>query len=145
MVFAIHQHELTTGISPTLYPFAPPSPAIPYRLSQSTSFGCPDSFIVLALVIYFTYGNIHVKWCSLKSSHPRLLPLSPKVCSLHLCLLCCPACRIIGTIFLNFIYNICFNIQYLSFAFWLTSFYITVSSLLHLITTDSNGFLFIAD
>ena len=42
----------------------------------------------------------------LKSFHPCLLPLSPKVCSLHLCLLCCPACRIIGTIFLNFIYNI---------------------------------------
>ena len=38
---------------------------------------------------------------SLKSSHPRLLPWSPKVCSLHLCLLCCPACRIIGTVFLN--------------------------------------------
>ena len=41
---------------------------------------------------------------SLKSSHSHLLPLSPKVCSLHLCLLCCPACRIIGTIFLNSIY-----------------------------------------
>ena len=107
MVFAIHQHELTTGISLILYPFPPPSPAYLSRLSQSTSFGCPDSFIVLALVIYFTYGNIHVKCCSLKSSHARLLPLSPKVCSLHLCLLCCPACRIIGTIFLNFIYNIC--------------------------------------
>ena len=26
---------------------------------------------------------------SLKSSHPRLLPLNPKVSSLHLCLLCC--------------------------------------------------------
>ena len=38
---------------------------------------------------------------SLKSSHPHLLPRSPKVCSLHFCLLCCPACRIVGTIFLN--------------------------------------------
>ena len=26
---------------------------------------------------------------SLESSHPRLLPQSPKVCSLHLCLFCC--------------------------------------------------------
>ena len=34
------------------------------------------------------------QWCSLKSSYPHLLPLSPKVCSLHLC---CPACRIIST------------------------------------------------
>ena len=38
---------------------------------------------------------------SLKSSHPLLLPLSPKVYSLCLCLLCCPACRVISTIFLE--------------------------------------------
>ena len=37
---------------------------------------------------------------SLKSSHPRLLPQSPKVCSLHLCL-CYLAYRVIITIFLN--------------------------------------------
>ena len=41
---------------------------------------------------------------SLKSSHPRLLPQSPKVCSLHLCLFCCFAYRVIVTIFLNSIY-----------------------------------------
>ena len=33
---------------------------------------------------------------SLKLSHPGLLPLSPKVCSLCLHLLCCHACRIIA-------------------------------------------------
>ena len=41
---------------------------------------------------------------SLKSSHPHLLPQSPKVCSLHLCLFCCLAYRVIVTIFLNSIY-----------------------------------------
>ena len=41
---------------------------------------------------------------SLKSSHPRLLPQSPKVCSLHLCLFCCLAYGVIVTIFLNSIY-----------------------------------------
>ena len=42
---------------------------------------------------------------SLKSSsHPHLLPQSPKVSSLHLCLLCCPACRIIIAIILNSIH-----------------------------------------
>ena len=41
---------------------------------------------------------------SLKSSHPRLLPQSPKVCSLYLCLFCCLAYRVIITIFLNSIY-----------------------------------------
>ena len=40
----------------------------------------------------------------LKSSHPLLPPLCPKVCSLRLYLLCCPACRIISTVFLKFMY-----------------------------------------
>ena len=38
---------------------------------------------------------------SLKSSHPCLLPQSSKVFSLHLCLFCCLADRVIVTIFLN--------------------------------------------
>ena len=41
---------------------------------------------------------------SLKSSHLCLLTQSPKVCSLHLCLFCCLAYRIIVTIFLNSLY-----------------------------------------
>ena len=36
----------------------PPHP-YPSRLSQSTGSGCPASCIKLALVIYFTYGNIN--------------------------------------------------------------------------------------
>ena len=36
-----------------------------------------------------------------KSSHPLPLPLSPKVCSTHLCLFCCLAYRVIIAIFLN--------------------------------------------
>ena len=39
-----------------------------------------------------------------KSSHPRHLPQSPKDCSVHLCLFCCLAYRVIVTIFLNSIY-----------------------------------------
>ena len=41
---------------------------------------------------------------SLKSSHPRLHPQSPKVCSLCLCLFCCLTYRVIATIFLHSIY-----------------------------------------
>ena len=41
---------------------------------------------------------------SLKSSHSCLLPHSPKVCSLYLCLFWCLAYRVIITIFLNSIY-----------------------------------------
>ena len=39
-----------------------------------------------------------------KSSHPRPLPQNPKDCSMHLCLFCCLAYRVIVTIFLNSIY-----------------------------------------
>ena len=34
---------------------------------------------------------------SLQSSHPRLLPQSPKDCSVHVCLFCCLAYRVIVT------------------------------------------------
>ena len=48
---------------------------------------------------------IYIFQCySVKSSHPRLLPQSPKDCSIHLCLFCCLAYRVIITIFLNSIY-----------------------------------------
>ena len=42
--------------------------------------------------------------CSLRTSHPHLLPQSLKVCSVHLCLFFCFAYRVIITIFLNSIY-----------------------------------------
>ena len=52
-----------------------------------------------------SYMIIYMFQCySPKSSHPCLLPQSPKVCSLHLCLFCCLAYRVIITIFLNSIY-----------------------------------------
>ena len=58
MVFAIHQHELAIGIHVSPYP--PTSlPLYPSRLSQSTGFGYLASNIELALVIYFTYGNVY--------------------------------------------------------------------------------------
>ena len=41
---------------------------------------------------------------SLKSSHPCLLPQSPKDCSVHLCLFCYLTYRVIVVIFLNSIY-----------------------------------------
>ena len=50
---------------------------------------------ILHMVIYM------FQCYSLKSSHPRLLPQSPKVCSLRLCLFCCPACRIVITVSLK--------------------------------------------
>ena len=112
MVFAIHQCKSARGIHvfppswTSLHPPAPvTSPTHPCRYSRSTGFfGCPTSFIKLALVINLLTVICMFQYCSIKSSHLPLLPLSPKLCSLCLCLLCCPAHRIIGTIFLVSIY-----------------------------------------
>ena len=65
---------------------------------------------------------------SLKSSHPRLLPQSPKDCSFHLCLFYCLSHRVIVAIFLISIYIICINILYWCFSFWFTSLCIIGSS-----------------
>ena len=54
---------------------------------------------------FISYMIVYMFQChSLKSSHPLPLPQSPKVRSIHLCLLCCLAYRVIITIFLNSIY-----------------------------------------
>ena len=45
---------------PSRTPLLPPSPSHHFGLSQCTIFECPVPCIELGLVIYFTYGNIHV-------------------------------------------------------------------------------------
>ena len=105
MVFPIHQNESATGVhvsNPSWTPLPSPSPPYPSGLSQALALGALlhalnwhwSSSLQMVMYMFQCY--------SLKSSLPHLLPLSPKVCS---CLLCCPACRIIGTIFLNSIYR----------------------------------------
>ena len=85
-----------------------------------------------------SYKIIHMFQCySLKSFHPRLLPQSPKVCSLPLSFFFCLVYRVIITIFLN---SICVNILYCCFSFWFTSLCIIGSSFIHLFRTDSNTF-----
>ena len=107
MVFAIHCHESAMGAHVSLHPESPSHlPPHPILL------GCPRA---PALGTLLHASNLH--WSSilhiviymfkcyiLKSSHPHLLPQSPKVCSLHLCLFCCLAYRVIVTVFLNSIY-----------------------------------------
>ena len=60
---------------------------------------------------------------SLSSSHPLLFPLCPQVCSLCLCVCCCPANRFINTIFLDSVYMRWYTI----FVFLLTSLCIQFS------------------
>ena len=57
MVFAIHQYEPAIGI---MYHLPPTSAPYPSRLSQSTGFVCPASYIKLTPVICFTCGNAYV-------------------------------------------------------------------------------------
>jgi len=97
---------------PQVYVCPPDPEPTSHFFPHPIPLGCPRA---LALGALFHTSNLHwpsvlhmivymFQCYSLKSSHPCLFPLSPKVCSLHLCFPCCPACRIIGTIFLNSIY-----------------------------------------
>ena len=96
-----------TCLPPSWSHLLPPFTPIP--------LGCPRALALSALL-----HASHLHWssilhmvmymfqcCSLKSSHPHLLPHSPKVCSLHLCLFCCLAYTIVITIFLN---SICISV-----------------------------------
>ena len=58
--------------------------------------------------------------CSLETSDPRLLPQSPKVCSIHLCLFFCFAYRVIITIFLNSIYMCYYTVMVFIFLSYFT-------------------------
>ena len=54
---------------------------------------------------FISHMILYIFQChSPRSSHPRPLPQSSKDCSIHLCLFCCLAYRVIVTIFLNSIY-----------------------------------------
>ena len=90
--------------------FEPPS----YLPTHPIPLGCPRAPTLSALLRAL---NLH--WSSIlhmvtytfqcypvKSYHPYLLPHSPKVCSLHLCLFCYLAYRLIATVILYSI-NMC--------------------------------------
>ena len=105
-----------------------PHPEHPLLCPQPIPLGCPRalalSTLLHALNLYWSstlHMAMYMLQCySLKSFHPCLLPLSSKVYSLHLFLLCCPECRTIITVFLNsiYIYALMYSI---CLSLWLTS------------------------
>ena len=105
--FAVHQHESVTGehVSPYFeHPFHLPLQPIPLGCSRALAL----SALLHALNLHWSsvlHMTIYMFQCySLKSSHPRLLPQRPKVCSLHLWLFCSLAYKTVITAFLNSIY-----------------------------------------
>ena len=73
---------------PLGHPSAPALSTLPHALNL-------DWWSLSHMIIY------RFQCYSLKSSHHRLIPQSPEVCSLHLCLFCCLAYKVIIIIFLN--------------------------------------------
>ena len=108
--------SVDSGVRLTQVPILPPPmtwASQPTSLSSTLlDYEKKNSYLIVHMVMYT------LQCYSLKSSHPLLLPLSPEVCSLHPCLLCCLARRIVGTILLDFIYTC----EYTVFVFLTTSF-----------------------
>ena len=95
LISAIYQHESILpyiNMNPPSWTSLPPlTPSHPSRVSQRTGFELPAAYREFPLALCFTYGNLYMFQCfSLISSYPLLPSLCPQVCSLCLCLHCCP-------------------------------------------------------
>ena len=106
MIFAIHSHESAMGVCVFLILNSPPTSHLPPHpiplghpsapaLSTLSHASNLDWQSISHMIIYM------FQCYSLRSSHPRLLPQSPKVCSLHLCLFCCLAYRVTESHFMT--------------------------------------------
>ena len=102
--FAIHQHESTTSVHmiPILNHLPPHTislchPSAPAQSSLYHALNLDWRFISHTILYRF---QCH----SSKSSNPHPLPQNPKDCSIHQCLFCCLAYRVIFIIVLNSIY-----------------------------------------
>ena len=87
--------EPRSHLPPRTIPLGHPSAPAPSILYHASSL---DWRFVSHMTVYTFQCH------SPKSSHPLPLPQSLKDCSIHLCLFCCLAYRVIITIFLNSIY-----------------------------------------
>ena len=129
---------------PSWIPFPPPSPSHPSGLSQCTSFERPVSCIKLGLVIYFTYGNIHVSMLFSQITPPSHSPTESK--SLFFISVSLLLSHIQGRHYRLSKFHIYALIHYIgALLLWLTSLCIIGSSFIQLIRMDSNAFFLIAE
>ena len=91
----VPQPEPPSHLPPHTIPLGHPSAPAPSILYPASNL---DWQFVSSMVVYMFQCH------SPKSSHPLPLAQSPKDCSIHLCLFCYLAYRVIITIFLNSIY-----------------------------------------
>ena len=119
--FAIYERKPATGIH--MFPILNPPPTslpipslwvIPVHQPKH-----PVSCIKPGLVIRFLYDIIHVSM-PFSQIIPCSLSQSPKDCSIHLCLFCCLAYRVIITIFLNSIYIYMYSVLMFFFLTYFT-------------------------
>ena len=87
--------EPSSHLSPHTIPLGHPSAPAPSILYPALNL---DWRFISYMILYMFQCH------SPKSSHPFPLPQNPKDCSIHLCLFCCLAYRVIVTVFLNSIY-----------------------------------------
>ena len=113
--FAIHQHASATGVH--VFPIQnPPPPSLPIPSLWVIPVHQPQASCILHrtwtcdsfLIWYYTFFNAILPN---HHTHPLpTLPQSPKDCSIHLCLFCCLAYRVVIPIFLNSIYMLVYRI-----------------------------------
>ena len=87
--------EPLSHLPPHPIPLSHPSAPAPSTLYHASNL---DWWLISYMILYMFQCH------SPKSSHPCSLPQSPKDFSIHLCLFCSLAYRVIITIFLNSIY-----------------------------------------
>ena len=144
MIFVKHQDESALNIHgspPSWIHFTPLSTLSPSVLSQNltlvvllrVSILCHSFILHMLMYVFQCYF--------LNTYHCHLLPLSPEVFSLYLCLICCPACGLINLLKFH-TYVLILSIFFLCFLFQ-TLFCIRNSKFIYLIGTESNGFLFL--
>ena len=145
VVFTIHWHESAMGVhvSPILNPFSSPSQSHPSGSSQCTGFECCVSCIELGLVIYLTYGNIHVSMLFSQITQPSPYPTESNI--LFLISVSLLLSHIKGHHYHLSKFHIYVLIYCIGFSFWFTSHCIIGSSFIHLIRTDSNPSFLIAE